>query len=367
MKKLLNLIIYSVHISVVFATILSGYSYFIPPDLVKYIGIAGLLFPVFLIVNVLLGLYWILQLNLRVLLTLGSIALVLPQANTLFQNFIRNEEVFTEESITVTTFNVRLFNHWHWFDEDVKEIMPKLLDSLGSQIVGIQEYYQSENTPKFNDFKYQFIATSFRNKNFGMAIFSKFPIAQKQVVYFQSEAADDRDGFIYADIKTPLGMARVVCAHLVSFKLTNEDLEMVENPSIESDSEQLKANYLSVLQKINRAFEKRAHQVRELKEFIIESPHPVILLGDLNDTPVSYTYKVLSGRLQDTFTQAGTGIGHTYNRTRYPFRIDYIFHSSEFKTIKHMVTTRPMVSDHYPVTAVLIRSQYESKVFHSDK
>lgn len=367
MKKLFQLVIYILHAAVALATVISGYSYFIPPDLIKYVGIAGLLFPLLLLFNILFGLYWIFQLNIKVLLSLGSIALVLPQVNTLFQNFIRNEEVITEEKITVTTFNVRLFNHWHWIKEDVKELLPRLLDSLGSEIVGIQEYYQWVNTPVFDDFRYKFIATSFKNKNFGMAIFSKFPIKNKDVVYFESEAAEDRDGFIYADIQSPLGMIRVVCVHLVSFKLTNEDLEMVENPPIDKGSEHLKANFFSVIQKINKAFEKRAVQVRELKNFIIESPYPIILLGDLNDTPVSYTYKVLSGKLMDTFTQAGTGIGHTYNRTRYPFRIDYIFHSKEFSTVKHIVATRPLVSDHYPVTAVLIRTQHESDVFRQDK
>ena len=333
--------------------LISAYSWYIPPDIIKYAGLAGLLFPVFLVFNILFGIYWLIRLKLKVFLTAFSVAVVLPQLNAVFQNFLRNEEVYHNDSLTFTTFNVRLFNYWHWVDADVKSEIPKLLDSLGTDILGIQEYYKGHLSPDLSQFKYRFIATGYETDNFGMAIFSKYPIKKKEFVQFETYSADDKDGFIYADIQTPLGLIRVVCAHLVSFKLSNEDLNLVENPDIGKHPEHLKNNYKSLLKKINLAFEKRASQVRDLKLFLSESPLPVVLLADLNDTPISYTYKVLTNYLNDPFTQVGTGIGHTYNRTRYPFRIDYVLHSNHFSAVNYSVAQRPILSDHYPVTAVL--------------
>lgn len=353
MKTLLNSLIYSIHIAVVLMMLVSAYSWYIPPDMVQYAGMAGLLFPLLLVINILFGIYWLIRLKLKVLLTVFSIALVLPQFKAIFQNFLRNEDVYESDTITFTSYNVRLFNHWHWVDADVITEIPRLIDSLGTDILGIQEYYKGNPTPDFPQFKYHYIVTDFDTKDFGMAIFSKYPIIKKEFIKFDSESDTQREGFIYADLDTRLGKIRVICAHLVSFRLTNEDLNLIEKPDIGDHPENLKNNYVNLFKKINHAFEKRASQVRVLKNFISESPYPVVLLADLNDTPVSYTYKVLSQHLRDPFVQVGTGIGHTYQRTLYPFRIDYVLHSGHFSAVSYSVVHKPILSDHYPVTAKL--------------
>lgn len=353
MKTLINSLLFTVHLAIAVLMLISAYSFYIPPDILKYAGIAGLLFPVLLLLNLSFGLYWLVRLKFKVLLTVLSVAAVIPQINSIFQNFLRNEETYQSDAVVFTSFNVRLFNYWHWVDADVKTEIPRLLDSLGTEILGIQEYYASQYTPEFSRFRYRHIVTGYENEDFGLAIFSIYPIRKKDFVPFDPEAAGDRTGFIYADIETRIGLIRVICAHLVSFKLTNEDLNLVEKPDIGETPQKLKTDYLSLVGKINKAFEKRALQVRELKRFISDSPYPVVLLADLNDTPISYSYKLLTQLLKDPFTQVGTGVGHTYNRTRYPFRIDYVLHSPQLKAIRYTVAQRPILSDHYPVTAVL--------------
>ncbi|MCX8147680.1 endonuclease/exonuclease/phosphatase family protein [Thermaurantimonas aggregans] len=353
MKTLLNSLLYLLHIAIALLMLISAYSCYIPPDILKYVAIAGLMFPVLFLLNLLFGLYWLIRLRLKVLLSIITIAAVIPQVNSIFQNFLRNEEVYNSDTVTFTSFNVRLFNYWHWVDVDVKTEIPRLLDSLGTEVLGIQEFYKSQYSPDLSQFKYRHIVTGYENKDFGLAIFSKYPMRKKDFVPFEADAVEDRGGFIYSDIETKLGLIRVVCAHLVSFKLTNEDLSLVEKPDIGENTHKLRADYITLIGKINKAFEKRALQVRELKRFIADSPYPVVLLADLNDTPISYTYKVLTQHLKDPFTQAGTGIGHTYNRTRYPFRIDYVLHSPKLEAIRYTVAQRPILSDHYPVTAVL--------------
>ena len=56
---------------------------------------------------------------------------------------------------------------------------------------------------------------------------------------------------------------------------------------------------MNILRKLKRAFLKRASQVEIIQEYVRRSPYPVILCGDFNDTPVSYTMGTLTNELKD--------------------------------------------------------------------
>ena len=100
------------------------------------------------------------------------------------------------------------------------------------------------------------------------------------------------------------------------------------------------------------AFSIRARQARTVAAHIRRCPYPVIVCGDFNDTPLSYTYHVLGKQLQDAFAEAGFGLSNTYNGLLPSFRIDYILYSSHFKAVSYSCD-RIDLSDHFPVSAVL--------------
>ena len=55
----------------------------------------------------------------------------------------------------------------------------------------------------------------------------------------------------------------------------------------------------------------------------------MLVCGDFNDTPYSYSYKMFSRRLKDSFVSKGNGFGATMNKAGYPLaRIDYQFFDS---------------------------------------
>jgi endonuclease/exonuclease/phosphatase family metal-dependent hydrolase len=72
------------------------------------------------------------------------------------------------------------------------------------------------------------------------------------------------------------------------------------------------------------AFAMRARQAEILREHIAASPHPVIVCGDFNDTPLSYSYRLMSKGLKDSFMEKGWGLGTTYAGALPALRIDYI-------------------------------------------
>ena len=90
-----------------------------------------------------------------------------------------------------------------------------------------------------------------------------------------------------------------------------------------------------------------------MKAHSLESPHPVVICGDFNDTPVSYTYATISDELVDTFRDSGgLGIGSTYLGAFPSFRIDYIFHSKNLASSDYH-RYEEGISDHNAISALI--------------
>lgn len=97
----------------------------------------------------------------------------------------------------------------------------------------------------------------------------------------------------------------------------------------------------------------RAEQVQIIRGEIDRSPHPVIVCGDFNDVPASYTYRHLSEGLNDAFLSTSLlRTGHTFVMRCLGVRIDYILHSPIFTTNDFRVD-QVNYSDHYPVMTTL--------------
>src|SRR5207253_3238831 len=135
--------------------------------------------------------------------------------------------------------------------------------------------------------------------------------------------------FLCSDIVVGNDTFRVVNTHLESIRFKPEDYKFIENIGAESE-EELNGS-INILRRMKRAYTKRAQQVSVLKNEITGSSYPVILCGDFNDTPNSYTYNVLSDGLSDSFRQSGKGFGRTYAGIFPSYRIDYILHDKKLK------------------------------------
>jgi endonuclease/exonuclease/phosphatase family metal-dependent hydrolase len=226
-------------------------------------------------------------------------------------------------------------------------------------ILCLQEYYSGAG--KNADFAdtishnsgYRYRSIDLINKKhsalpFGLAIFSKFPIIHSQVLEFPNSNVNFSQ---CCDIKIGNDTIRVMNMHLESIKFGKEDYNFVsEITNAPAANDKLKKGSLAILGKMRFAFIKRASQIETVAEFIRKSPYPVILAGDFNDTPVSYSYRKIDNLLEDTFVDAGKGLGQTHGGTLPLLRIDFIFHSRSIKTIEHKTINKDY-SDHFPVVA----------------
>ena len=153
--------------------------------------------------------------------------------------------------------------------------------------------------------------------------------------------------FVYADIKLPDDTIRVFNAHLESIHLDYQQYNLIDSLNLnvnESNREELKR----ILRNIRQAFQKRSEQIDILRKEVDKSPYPVIICGDFNDTPVSYTYKNIKKNLKDSFVESGKGMGTSYQQFFLPLRIDFILHDPKIISTGHEVIDIDY-SDHKPV------------------
>jgi vancomycin resistance protein VanJ len=101
--------------------------------------------------------------------------------------------------------------------------------------------------------------------------------------------------------------------------------------------------------------------IRDLLDILDHEPLPFIVAGDFNASDYSLIYMEMAAQMNDAFAEAGYGLGGSWPNTifigfpRYfppLIRIDYIWHSDHFQTIRAEQGPR-LGSDHIPLLADL--------------
>lgn len=182
----------------------------------------------------------------------------------------------------------------------------------------------------------------------GLIAFSKFPITNKGVVPFENQGDN---ASIYTDVNIDGKTLRVYNNHLASIKLEKRYYKTMKTIN-EQDYSNLFNKSLSLLEEVKNGFVKRSVQTDLIQNSISTSPFPVLVCGDFNDSPTSYTYNTIKGDLQDTYMNSGSGSGRTYIGEFPFFRIDYIFADSTLESSNYR-THPEELSNHHPISVNL--------------
>ena len=200
----------------------------------------------------------------------------------------------------------------------------------------------------FKGYPYKYICYSSKHNSrvAGIATFSKFPMINKQRIYYPSKA----NLSIYTDIRVRGKVIRVVNNHLESNRITEDDKAMPIKLRDNFDADNLTGVTLHFSRKLGAAYKMRASQADVVAKSIAGSPYKVLVCGDLNDVPTSYAYTTVKGNLKDAFSETGNGFGWTFYQKFYGFRIDYVLYdSTAFAPVK-FYSDKVHYSDHYPVS-----------------
>lgn len=194
------------------------------------------------------------------------------------------------------------------------------------------------------DMPYHFYSTKAKHKK--NIIFSRYPLSavQEDIPF-----AKENDYGVVAKVDAgEKGVFYVVCCHLTSFKLTKDEIT-VFSPESSNNKEQMETYGKSIVAKLKNAYQTRSEVVTKMLSDIPHDGRPIILCGDFNDTPLSFTYhQIKKAGFVDGFVKAGHGIGHTYAGKLPLLRIDYVWCNEKIQPMSFR-RLKYKGSDHYPV------------------
>ncbi|MGB1942599.1 MAG: endonuclease/exonuclease/phosphatase family protein [Flavobacteriales bacterium] len=287
---------------------------------------------------------------LQSLAPLVVLLLTWPSFSLVFSVGLSKPDVaLSEDSFEVTTFNVRRLDEFEWLDGD--QTRQDIATWLAEQPDGIWCFQEFPKRGKATLRSAGFSWLKPRRRLFtwpreaGPALASSYPVKDWTTYMFEDEDAG-QGRVLQADVETPAGLVRVFNVHLQSLHFDHADYDAVE----EGPSREQGARLWGLITYASKA---RALQAQELVRRMEESPYPVIVAGDFNDTPMSYAMHALRGsRAEDTFAAASFGPGGTHLGAIPGLRIDGILADTTLQCVSHR-THGVVMSDHRPVTAVL--------------
>lgn len=305
---------------------------FISPENLPILAILSLLVPFLIFANILFVVYWMLFLKRQLLLS-AIILFIGWMTLTPIYKFLDKKST-TENSLTVMSYNVRLFNHWEWIDDPkIPEKINAFIQEKSPDILLFQDYYIHVNQD-FN-YNYHYINTKTKKNKNGLAIYSKYPIINSGSLNLKHTS----NNIIFADILKDNDTIRVYNLHLQSLKLKTDK----ENFGQEN-SEKL----VSILKD---GFKKQVNQTTVFLWHEKEWKGKKIVAGDFNNTSFSWVYNQISKKKKDAFIEAGKGFGETFNYW-FPLRIDFILTDENAEILKFDNFSEKN-SDHFPILATL--------------
>lgn len=319
----------------------------------------GISYPFIILINLFFMLYWIFRKRWLFLLSCIGIFAGWNHISRTFQFGGNSNDLENLNKFRLITYNVKNLSNDNvdLIEPSVRNNIINFLDIENADLVCLQEFAVIHPDPDaFIDslstllelpyHAHSLYLTKPRRLMDAITVFSRFPI----VNYGPINKDNIHNYGLYADIVIGNDTARIVNVHLESVRFKHEDYAFITQFDLQfEEDENMKESSKRVFRKISTAYEKRASQVDTLSSYIKSSPFPVILCGDFNDTPNSYTYQRLSANFKDAFSEGGSWFGNTYVGKLPSFRIDYILYDDHF--IARDYKRLPVkYSDHYPIS-----------------
>lgn len=356
MKHLGNLVAFvllACNALVVGLLLLAAYSPYVNPVAHPVRSCLGLAFPLFLLANAGFLCFWLLFRRYRsALLPLAGFLLCASAIRTYMPFNLRTDSV-PEGAIKLLSYNVMGFKDATKKDNPIGDYLKR----SGADIICLQEYLtmatpgrlsQADMDRLLSDYPYHRVhAFGVFNK---VACYSKYPILSARQLDYASES----NGSVAYELKVGEDTLLLINNHLESNKLTQEDKVVYEDMLKSPEKEKVKSGARLLIHKLAEASAIRAPQADAVARTVAEARHRfVVVCGDFNDSPISYAHHTIARDLTDAFTASGRGLGISYNKNKFYFRIDNILTSKSLRPYNCTVDRSIRVSDHYPIWCYL--------------
>lgn len=339
--KFLRKSILALNIVLVISLMLAYLSPYFDPNDFWIFSIFGLFYPVFLIANLVMIVFWVIVKFKYAFLSL--VAVLVGWFHFLgFVNF--NSPPQADSELKILSYNMGFS---YTLRSGSKEAREKKKDEL-------KEFFLSQSDvdifclQESSSFSRKILKRNFTDyytheiDRRGTFIFSKYPIIRHGEISFGTST----NSCLWADINIKNDTIRVYNMHLQSNRVSKDAVKVIDNVNLQEKKTWM--GIRGILSKYSSASRVRARQSWKVAEHAAKSLHPTIICGDGNDPPTSFTYSRICGDYQDSFSEAGSGIGTTYAGKIPMLRIDYIFVDDQFQVNSFDILTEDF-SDHYAV------------------
>ena len=311
---------------------------YVEPATLGWLSVLVLGAPLVFLADVIVLLYWLIRWKLRHALLYGIVVVILalfvPRYYNLDPHTESKEKINERRFIKVMSYNVANSNKVALIDS---------IDKVSPDVICLQEYL-SFNDDAWNRLLSRYKPTNPNLKDFSCEILSRHKILRHGIVDSMTQYAT-----AWADILLNQDTIRFINLHLQSTSIKEHDSQFITEHGFISDSAR-HSKLHSIVTRLRDNNIKRSEQVARVRRFIDSSPvGKIILCGDFNDVPLSYTYSMLIDGLNDTFRETGHGYSYTFSDFFKLMRIDYIFCSEQLEPTTYEVRHDWSHSDHYPV------------------
>lgn len=249
-----------------------------------------------------------------------------------------------EPQLKLLTYNVGGFHYADSLSVDAcMDSVFSFIEKENPDIVCLQEFPEvirriPRLQKRFPDYDVQYFGHTSGVYSHGNVIMSRLTALDKGKFDFDESS----NLALYTDYEIEGKRFRVYNCHFESYNIPLRNLNLADMQ--EGDVEQTGKS-------LRKSLMKRPYQVDLVVADKENAPSESFVVGDFNDTPMSYTYHQLREGRRDSFVEAGKGLGYTYSYFKPLLRIDHILHTPGFKGVRHEVLYDVNYSDHYPVVA----------------
>ena len=299
--------------------------------------------PILVVVNTILFTYWLIRLRYWLWIPLTGLMVNYEYITSMYQ--IYNPTKYANENrLKIVTYNV------HSFGNEITGFSAKefaeMMNKEETDVLCFQEYRGNGDFTE-QDLQNTYAKTfpySFIPEGLSQAIYSRYPIKQSQTIEFPNT----NNGAIWADLDVKGMTIRIINVHMQTTNFDRMRSKAAQARGAQ-DEEQERAIYLDYSDNFRENTVRRAGQAEQISSLINATEYPLIVCGDFNDSPISYTHRVVGEGLNDAFVESGNGFGISYNQNHFYFRIDNILLSKNLKSYRCTVDNTIKSSDHYPI------------------
>jgi endonuclease/exonuclease/phosphatase family metal-dependent hydrolase len=343
----------------------ASYGYLFHPSTLWPVGFLTLAAFYFLLILVAFIFFWLFIKPVRAFISIAAILLAYKPLGNLIPYRLSHSfnKPKPENALRIMTWNVAQFNIME--DKKHPEIKSQMLHTINEyepDIACFQEMVAEDSTVKDHGHIDEFLeklnfknyAYAYNSKedfwgyaHFGIIIFSKYPIVNKQTVGFYPN--DYNSIFQFVDIVKGADTIRIFNIHLQSLRFSKSNLKYIDKPTVEDENKAIRESK-NIIAKFKKGFLKREIQADRIRAEIDKSPYPVIVTGDFNDVPNSYAYHTIGGDMKNAFVEKGSGLGRTFSGISPVLRIDNIFVDKKMDVLQFNLVKKKL-SDHFPIMA----------------